>query len=52
MPTTSDVEHDPSMQETIKRIGENVSDINSASIDRTQHVLGVASVVRAARLRA
>lgn len=52
MPTTSAVEYDPAFQATIKRIGESVSDINAVSIDRTQYVLGVASVVREARLRA
>lgn len=51
MPTTSVVEHDPACQELIKRLGSQVSDINAASINRIDYVIGVASVVRKARGR-
>lgn len=49
MPLHADVATDPEMQETIRRLGENLSSVNSRDIDRIAVVLGVASVVRDAR---
>ena len=47
----ADVAADPDMQQTILRLGLNVSDVNAASVDRCAYVVQVASVVRQARRR-